>query len=72
MQMKRVKARQDLIAFDVAADERFKDRGALGAWKLALDAIVGVGLTQGLAAALHLSGADLRFRLCDYGHQPIS
>ena len=66
--MKCVKARKNLIAFDIATDERFKDRGALRAGKRPLNAIVSIGLTQGLSAVLHLCGADLWFSLCDDGH----
>ena len=69
--MKCVKARKDLIALDIPADERLENRGALRAGKLALDAIVSVSLTQRSTAALHLCGADLRFRLCDDSHEPI-
>jgi hypothetical protein len=72
MQMKRVKAGQDLIAFDLATNERLENRRALRAWVLPLDAIMRVGLPQRSAAALHFCGADLRFRLCDNSHEPIS
>ena len=69
MQMECVKARQNLIAVDLSANERFKDRGTLRARKLPLDAIVGVSLTQRLAAALRLSSADLWFRFRDDRHE---
>jgi hypothetical protein len=72
MKVKRVKTRQDLIAFKLATNERLKNRGALRAWILPLDAIMSVGLTQRSTAALHLCGADLRFRIYDDGHVPIS
>ena len=70
--MMSVKTRQDLIAFDLATNERLKNRGALRAWILPLDAIMRVSLTQRSSAALHLCGADFRFRLSGYGYEPIS
>jgi hypothetical protein len=58
-----VKTRQNLIAFDLATNESLKNRGALLAWILPLNAIMSVSLTQRSTATLHLRGADLRFRL---------
>ena len=42
MAMKRMKARQDLITLDVAANERFENRRAFRAGELALNAIVSI------------------------------
>ena len=55
--MKRVKARKDLIAFDIATDECLKDRVALRTGKLSLNAIMSVCLPQRLATALHPRGS---------------
>jgi hypothetical protein len=52
MEMKCVKTRQNLIAFDLATNERLKNRGALRAWILPLDAIMGVSLTHRSAPSL--------------------
>lgn len=70
--MKREKAGKDLFAFDVAADERLKDLVALRAGILSFNSVVCVGLTQRLAAALHLRSADGGFRLCDDSHKALS
>ena len=59
--MKRVKARKDLIAFDIATDECLKDRVALRTGKLSLNAIMSVGLPQRLATALHLTALIFDF-----------
>jgi hypothetical protein len=58
MPMKRMKARQYFIALDLATNESFENTGAFRSWILALDAIVGVRLTQSLAAAPHLRTCD--------------
>jgi hypothetical protein len=63
MPMKRMKAWQDFIALDFATNESFENSGAFRSWILALDAIVGVRLTQSLAAARYLRNSDFRFRL---------
>jgi hypothetical protein len=61
MPMKRMKARQDFIALDLATNESFENSGAFRSWILALDATVGVRVTKSLAAALHLRSAGFRF-----------
>jgi hypothetical protein len=59
--MKRVKARQDFIALNLAADESFEDRFTFWARILALNAAMCFRVTQTFTPALHLYGADLRF-----------
>jgi hypothetical protein len=58
MVMKCFEARQNVVHLNFTVDERLENRSAFRASELALDAIARVRLTQRIAAALHLFGAD--------------
>jgi hypothetical protein len=62
MAMKRMKAWQDLVALNVATNERFENRRAFRAGELALNAIMSISQPQRCAAALHLCIADFSLR----------
>jgi hypothetical protein len=58
MAMECFETRQNFVHLNFAMYERLEDRSALWASELVLNAIAGVSLAQGHAAALDLSGAD--------------
>jgi hypothetical protein len=58
MAMECFETRQNFVHLNFTTYERLEDRSALRASELVLDAIAGVSLAQGHAAALDLSGAD--------------
>jgi hypothetical protein len=57
MAMERFETRQNFVHLNLTIYERLEDRSALRASELVLDAIAGVSLPRGRAAALDLRGA---------------
>jgi hypothetical protein len=58
MAMEWFETRQNFVHLNFTIYERLEDRSALRASELIFDAIAGVSLAQGHAAALDLNGAD--------------
>ena len=56
--MEGLEACQNLVQFDVPADERLENWVAVRASELALEAIARIRLSQRFAASVHFAGAD--------------